>query len=529
MKVAIYSRKSKFTGVGESTQNQIELCKEYAKNHFDVIEFIIYEDEGFSGGSTDRPQYQKMIHDAETGKFDVLMCYRLDRVSRNISDFSGTIEILQRKNVAFVSLREQFDTTTPMGRAMMFIASVFAQLERETIAERVKDNMHQLARSGRWLGGTYPTGFHSEPIIYLDQNMKEKKMFKLIPIPDELEKVKVIFQKYLDLGSLSKLETYCLRNNIKTANDKEYQKQTLKFILTNPVYVIADQFIYDYLNLRNADICNSQDEFNGKFGLMGYNKRDVKNNRLIKFNGMSDWIISIGKHKGIIPGKDWAQVQMTLTKNRDKFPRHGSSSAALLSGLIRCRNCGSFMRVLYGEKKPRSEERYKYYTCNMRVLSKGDRCNAKRINVETADQTVIDTLKNNITKSLFNKIRTAKKQSKDKGSKVKVLNDHIDRNSKAIENLVKQLSLNETSIAAEFLIKEIERLGLENKTLQNKLEQDTSEMENFNLDILLESLIAFMEKIDTATFEEKRKLLQGIVDRIEWDGEKLHTKIFELN
>ncbi|MDO7204481.1 recombinase family protein [Paraclostridium bifermentans] len=96
------------------------------------------------------------------------MCYRLDRVLRNIADFSSLIEDLQKYNISFVSIREQFDTSTPMGRAMMFIASVFAQLERETIAERVRDNMLELAKSGRWLGGTAPLGFNQKIYPYID-------------------------------------------------------------------------------------------------------------------------------------------------------------------------------------------------------------------------------------------------------------------------------------------------------------------------------------------------------------------------
>ena len=145
MKIAIYSRKSKFTGKGDSIKNQIQLCKEYIYKNFNSTDedIIIYEDEGFSGGTTDRPQFKLMMKDAKAKKFDVLVCYRLDRISRNIADFSNLIEDLQENDIAFVSIREQFDTSTPMGRAMMYIASVFAQLERETIAERIRDNMLQ--------------------------------------------------------------------------------------------------------------------------------------------------------------------------------------------------------------------------------------------------------------------------------------------------------------------------------------------------------------------------------------------------
>lgn len=102
------------------------------------------------------------MQDAKANKFDYLVCYRLDRISRNVSDFSTLIEKLNKLDISFISIKEQFDTSTPMGRAMMFISSVFAQLERETIAERIKDNMYELARTGRWLGGKTPHGFSSK-------------------------------------------------------------------------------------------------------------------------------------------------------------------------------------------------------------------------------------------------------------------------------------------------------------------------------------------------------------------------------
>ena len=102
--------------------------------------------------------FKRMMADSKNEKVEYIVCYRLDIISRNVSDFSSLITVLNDRNIAFVSVKEQFDTSTPMGRAMMYIASVFAQLERETIAERIRDNMLMLARTGRWLGGTSPTG-----------------------------------------------------------------------------------------------------------------------------------------------------------------------------------------------------------------------------------------------------------------------------------------------------------------------------------------------------------------------------------
>ena len=150
----IYSRKSVYTGKGESVENQIEMCKQYIFTKFtDTAEtdIAVYEDEGFSGGTLERPRFKQMMADATAKKFSVLVCYRLDRISCHIGDFAKLIEELDGLGISFVSIKAQFDTSSPMGRAMMYISSVFSQLERETIAERIRDNMHELSKTGHWL------------------------------------------------------------------------------------------------------------------------------------------------------------------------------------------------------------------------------------------------------------------------------------------------------------------------------------------------------------------------------------------
>ena len=140
--VAIYSRKSRFTGKGESVGNQVELCKAYIRTTMGdpyAEHAVVYEDEGFSGGNLNRPGFQRMMQAARGHRFRAVVVYRLDRISRSIGDFSRLIEELGRLGIAFLSIRERFDTASPMGRAMMYIASVFSQLERETIAERIRD------------------------------------------------------------------------------------------------------------------------------------------------------------------------------------------------------------------------------------------------------------------------------------------------------------------------------------------------------------------------------------------------------
>ena len=246
--VAIYARKSKSTDKGESTEIQIKLCMEYIKNLFpsDDVEFVIYnEGEGFSGADSKRKKFNKIKADAKKRKFNIVICYRLDRVARSVVDFSELIEELNSNDISFISVKEQFDTRTPMGRAMMYISSVFAQLEREIVAERIRDNMMELAKTGRWLGGNTPTGYESEgyELVHVKEvndedevETKVKKAFMLKQIPEEILLVCEIYKKYMELKSQTGLEAYSQKKKKKTKNNKDFTRFSLLCILTNIVY-----------------------------------------------------------------------------------------------------------------------------------------------------------------------------------------------------------------------------------------------------------------------------------------------------
>ena len=265
--IAIYSRKSKFTGKGESIGNQVDLCREYIRLHYGDAEAekaVVFEDEGFSGGNTNRPAFQRMMAQVERGEIGTLVVYRLDRVSRNVSDFSGMIENLKHKDVTFVSIRENFDTSTPMGRAMMFIASVFSQLERETIAERIRDNMHELSKTGRWLGGTTPTGYASESISNVTIDGKLKKSCKLKIIPEEIQLVRIIFDKFTETGSLKQVEQFLLEKRVYTKRGNPFTRFAIRGILSNPVYMIADEEAFSCLTARGITLFAEPSDFDGK-------------------------------------------------------------------------------------------------------------------------------------------------------------------------------------------------------------------------------------------------------------------------
>ena len=188
-----------------------------------------------------------MLNDLRTNSFDYLICYKLDRISRNVSDFSALLEELNQRNIALVCIKEKFDTSTPMGKAMMYIASVFAQLERETIAERVKDNMYMLARSGRWLGGIAPTGYIA--------TQTENQTGSLALEPQEALLVRTIFQAFLQSRSLTAVAKQVNAQYFKTRTGRPFSLTTVKQILQNPVYCIADQNAYRYFSAAQANVC----------------------------------------------------------------------------------------------------------------------------------------------------------------------------------------------------------------------------------------------------------------------------------
>ena len=533
MNIAIYSRKSKFTGKGDSVENQIEMCTNYIKSHFNNEDTIsIYEDEGFTGANTDRPQFQKCINDIKQNKIDILICYRLDRISRNVADFSTTLDVLEKHNCSFVSIKEQFDTSTPMGRAMMYIASVFAQLERETIAERIKDNMLQLAKTGRWLGGTTPTGFESKEISYQDANCKIRKSFMLVPIHDEMKIVELIFEKYLEFKSLTQVETYLLQHNVTTKNNTNFTRFTIKTILSNPVYAIADEDTYNYFSINDYEIYSNRDDFDGTKGIMAYNKTIQKKNQTNKLRESSEWIIAIGKHQGIIDGYKWVRIQELIEQNKSKTFRKTRNQEALLSGIIRCAKCGSYMRPKMGRTLKDGSNMF-YYLCELKEASKKVRCNCNNAPGPKIDAMVLNYLMSQSSNTSNTRKKTSSikctltEQSELINTEIDSLNEAIKQNELSINNLVTNLASSSGTAAEKYILKQINELDSKNCDLKEKLFElkqraAVLEFEENKTDTIDKMLINFGHMYSNATsFDNQRGILKRIVDKVVWDGEKL--------
>lgn len=318
---AIYSRKSKYTGKGESIENQIEICREYLRMHYGEEEArraVVYEDEGFSGGNLNRPRFCVMMDEARKNRYRAIVVYRLDRISRNIGDFAGLIRELEADGIDFISVKEQFDTGNPMGRAMMYISSVFSQLERETIAERIRDNLRELAKTGRWLGGMTPIGYASRQTVSVSIDGRQKRACMLEEIPQEMEVVKAIFDKFLEKQSLKEVDAYLFERGCRTRKGKRFSRFSIRAILTNPVYMIADEEAWQYLTGKGVQVFGAREDFDGVHGIMTYNRTLQKAGRAHKAKPMEEWIAAVGCHTGRIPGASWVRTQEILEKNSRK-------------------------------------------------------------------------------------------------------------------------------------------------------------------------------------------------------------------
>jgi site-specific DNA recombinase len=538
-RIAIYSRKSKFTGKGESIGNQVELCREYIRAHYGDVaaeNVLIFEDEGFSGGNLNRPDFKKMMDEAKRRKFTAIIVYRLDRISRNISDFAGLIEELARLGIDFISIREQFDTGSPMGRAMMYIASVFSQLERETIAERIRDNMHELAKTGRWLGGVTPTGYASEAVKSVTIDGKTKKACKLKLLPEEAEIVKLIYDLYGETDSQTITEAELMKRGVKTKNGKYFTRFSIKAILQNPVYLIADEEAYDYFVREEAELFSGREEFDGVHGMMVYNRTDQEKGKTTVYLPASEWIVSVGQHPGLIPGKVWVKVQESLTRNKSKAYHKPRNNEALLTGLLYC-SCGSRMYPKLSKRKTADGQPIYTYVCKMKERSQRSVCDQRNANGNTLDTAIVEQIKLlNDDKGVFlDQLEQSRRfytgNRADYEERLSSLRQEKAEAERKMEGLVDSLADLEDGGARKQVAKRIEQLNAQCRDVDahiREMEGLTSQhvLSDIEFDVLRQMLSVFATSIDEMSVEQKRAAIRTLVRKVVWDGVNAHVVLF---
>ncbi|MDP6447690.1 MAG: recombinase family protein, partial [Pirellulaceae bacterium] len=302
-----------------------------------------YDDGGFTGGNMERPALKRLLTDIEDGKVDCIVVYKVDRLSRSLIDFSKIMDVLERQSVSFVSVTQQFNTSSSMGRLMLNVLLSFAQFEREMISERVRDKIAASRRKGKWSGGMPILGY----------TVKETKL-----VVDKVESqvVRQIFELYLEYQSLLATVAELNRRGWTTKRwttkkgtqrgGKLFTKNSLYSLLTNVTYI----------------------------GKIKY-KDEVHN----------------GEHEPIVPDELFQRAQTLLQRNghtggRAVRNKHG----ALLRGLLRCSPCGCAMSHTYTSKGNR---RYRYYVCGTAQQRGWSECPSPSVPAGEIERFVVEQIK----------------------------------------------------------------------------------------------------------------------------------------
>lgn len=352
--IAIYTRQSVDKDNSISIETQADYCKCAIRPDERDFAVKIYEDRGWSGGDTNRPQFQKMMQEIEKGRVKKVMVYKLDRISRSLCDFVGILDTIKRQGVEFVSTQEAFDTGSPYGELIVKILMVFAEFERQSIIRRVTDAYGARSDMGIYMGGRRPYGFSLQPAVI--RGIKTKT---LAAVPEEMEQVEWIYALYAREGmSLDKVVCSLVENRVTPFGTAGWSGAKIRAILKNPLYVRADAAVYDYFSSHGTIIKSEITEFDGTRGakLYGSSKHDPKS------DDWSDMKLVLMQHEGAVDSDVWIKCQKKLEKN-GQIRRGAGKSASWLGGLLRCGACGHTMSV-------KSTGSGRYFLCSGRINKK---------------------------------------------------------------------------------------------------------------------------------------------------------------
>ena len=518
MHVAIYARKSIYSDKSDSTKVQVKMCSEYALNHYPVTTITEYEDEGYTGANINRPDFNRLLQDVKDKKIDILICYKIDRISRNVMDFAEIFNLLQACNVEFVSVKEQIDTSTPLGRAMMYMCSVFSQMERETTAERVKDNMIELAISGFWPGGKPPLGCQIERIV-----VNGKKHSVLAANEENIPFLERIYDTFLLGYTLNGLETHFKKLGVTTINGYFLSASQIYHILTTPHYAAATPELYDYYKKKGCTMAVEKEKFTGEWGVIVYGRTSGGRVSPHVNTAPDKWIVSVGRHKPLMSSGKWLSVQEKFGINIiDKTRKH---EIGLLKSIVRCK-CGCLLRTKHKTDKIYNKI-YESYFCYNREKRGASYCDLSMVNISTLDNIVLDVLKDiKIDKSLLQKY-AAVNTSSDRNFRSKdSVRKEIASIEKKVLNLTKTLQDNESSTVAKYIIAEMEQLdklivGLNYEIREIDAYEKDQVSKAMDLDELYSQICTYINEFDTLDYNARVTFLSKIIKNCTWNGANL--------
>lgn len=477
---AIYARQSIDKKDSISIETQLEHCRRFADG-----EYRVYSDKGYSGKNIDRPQFTRLLEDIRNGLIEKLVVYKLDRISRSLHDFSNLMELFRQHDVEFASTVETFDTATPIGRAMLGIIMVFAELERENILMRVKDNYYARGEKGLYLGGPPIYGFDKR-----ETRLAGIRTSVLIP-NQHIHTVEWLYSAYLtENKSLGELAGELNSQNIPSANGTLWDSCKLSRLLRSPTYVMADMEVYNYFKKRGCKISNHAEDFTGERGCFLYGKREA-NER--KYADVTDHVLSLGLHEGIIPSQQWLDVQRKLDGN-SQINKGKSGTHSWLTGLVKCGKCGYALRAMQGE----------YFYCTGRANHKVcEGLSGKPLisEIESAVETEI------IRK--LNEIKSLIPQQKQKTDpRVNKLKMRLEEVSQQADNLIDRIAESNERIGSA-LEKKLDKLLAEQDELNVEISHLSEQKHNSSVDV-----ISVLEHFPVLPMSVKRAVTGELISKI---------------
>lgn len=524
MRFATYGRKSVYSDKSDSVDNQERMCREYADFRFKghVESFEAYSDEGLSGANTDRPGLKRLLSDVEDGHIDALIVYQLDRLSRDVKDFANIYSKLEEKGVMFISLKESIDTDTPIGKAMMFITATFAQMERETIAARVTDNLSGLAKKGFWTGGKPPYGYVKKQIV-----VDSKKHVTFAIDPEASKHVEWLFDTFLNNKySVQRMETALRRQGIRTPHDAFFSASQLHRTLSMPYYAQATAEVYDYFSALGCQMDSSPREaWDGTHGIMLYGRTKSTSPNRGAVQPHSNWVVCIGKHEPFISAEKWLAAQELLHKNI--FDKTLKYNVPLLKGVLRCAKCGCRMQIGRKKIKDRVDSQYR---CLKRIHEGKEGCDTRAIKCEKLDNQVLDIFRKIELDPETVKEYASISQPEDHSGTLKKKEAEASRLRTRISHLTDALAMAERSSAAQYIIAQIEAENLNLDAIKREIELAKAKLrqeqkETVSLEKKVSEIIRMMRGLDNFTDVERNEIIREVVQECTWNGETLFLRL----
>lgn len=502
---AIYVRQSVDKKDSISIETQIEECR---KKIDDAEPYEIFEDKGFSGKSTDRPGFKNMMSEVKRGNITKIAVYKYDRISRSMYDFINMQKEFEQNGVNLVSVNENFDTSTAQGKAMVNILMTFAEMERETIRQRIKDNYYSRGEHGLYLGGYAPFGY-----IKIETAVNGKKTYTFKEDKAESAVLRRMYIDCLNGKSLSELSRELNNEHIQTRKNRPWSASCIARMLRNPVYVKANADVYDHLASLGGHMNDPVEYYIGKNGCYVYGETEKRKGN--KFVNLQNDFVSIGLHEGIIDPELWLAVQKKIMGKRG-HSNLGTGSLTWLQGLIRCK-CGyTYYAKRFRPSKTGKE--YKYLYCRGR---KNNTCPYPKVmmNVECME-TIIEKVLLERIKNLKNLKRSGIVKYSPEINRLKIKLAETDNK---INNLMRMLSEGE-KVTAEYVNRYIKKLDSEKRALEEQIadiEIGSSRFNDTGSDI--DKIINDWHSYD---IELKKQIAREVIDVIIFEGNNIIINFF---